>query len=57
MKITTQVSALANALDFIASVTPKRSPIPIVEHTLLAVDNGILTITCTDLDIALIAQI
>ncbi len=57
MKITIERSTLLTALNHVQSVVERRNTIPILSNILLSADNGILSLTSTDLDLAINEQV
>lgn len=51
MKLTIERAALLRALNHVQSVVEKRNTIPILSNVLMKADNGILTLTTTDMDL------
>ena len=51
MKVTIERTALVKALGHVQSVVERRNTIPILSNVLMHADNGVLTLTATDLDI------
>jgi len=57
MNFTIQREILLKPLQLITGVVEKRQTMPILANTLLVIDNGQLSMTCTDLEIELVANI
>jgi len=57
MKLTIERSTLLTALNHVQSVVERRNTIPILSNILLNADNGILSLTSTDLDLAINEQV
>ena len=51
MKTTIERSAFLKALNHVQSVVERRNTIPILSNVLLEAENGVLTLTATDLEI------
>ena len=57
MKFTAAVKDLAQALGRIASATPQRSPMPVLENLLLELEGSTLSMTATDMDITMTTRL
>ena len=51
MKTTIERSAFLKALNHVQSVVERRNTIPILSNVLLEAENGVVTLTATDLEI------
>jgi DNA polymerase III subunit beta len=54
MRVTVERAALLKALGHVQSVVERRNTIPILSNVLLVADEGTLTFTATDLDLAIV---
>jgi DNA polymerase III subunit beta len=54
MRVTVERAALLKALGHVQSVVERRNTIPILSNVLLVADEGTLTLTATDLDLAIV---
>ena len=57
MKLKADRAALLKALAHVQSVVEKRNTIPILANVLIAVREGALTLTATDMEIAVVEQV
>src|ERR1700709_2243782 len=57
MKFTAERATLLKALAHVQSVVEKRNTIPILANLMMSVRDGVLTLTATDMEIALIEQV
>jgi DNA polymerase-3 subunit beta len=57
MNFTVSVKDLAQALGRISSATPQRSPMPVLENTLLELEGSTLSLTATDMDITITTRL
>jgi DNA polymerase III subunit beta len=57
MKLKADRATLLKALAHVQSVVEKRNTIPILANVLLAVDDGRLTLTATDMEIAIVETV
>jgi DNA polymerase-3 subunit beta len=57
MKLKADRAALLKALAHVQSVVEKRNTIPILANVMLAVRDGVLTLTATDMEIAVVEQV
>ena len=57
MKITIERSQLLRALNHVQSVVERRNTIPILSNVLLSADDGVLSLTATDMDLAIVEKV
>ena len=57
MKITIERAALLSALGHVQNVVERRNTIPILSNVLLSVEDGRLSLTATDLDLAIVEAV